>query len=146
MTSVARGDGRIGFYVWDYPGGGLEMVRHFWTAAAALHPAARDLTEVSRFPFCTPDGLTALARDAGLRAVERMPIELPTVFRDFDDYWRPFTFGGGRAPGYCARLAPDAREPCVGGSTTRCPARLTARSRSPRAPGRCGDEAERRAR
>ncbi|MGH6622143.1 MAG: SAM-dependent methyltransferase, partial [Alphaproteobacteria bacterium] len=34
----------------------------------------------------------------------------PTVFRDFDDFWRPFTLGAGPAPGYCASLDPDARE------------------------------------
>jgi hypothetical protein len=32
------------------------------------------------------------------------------VFKDFDDYWRPFTLGTGPAPGYCASLAVDARE------------------------------------
>jgi hypothetical protein len=32
------------------------------------------------------------------------------VFKDFDDYWRPFTLGAGPAPGYCASLSPDARE------------------------------------
>jgi hypothetical protein len=35
---------------------------------------------------------------------------VPTVFRDFDDFWRPFTLGAGPAPGYCTSLAPDARE------------------------------------
>jgi len=32
------------------------------------------------------------------------------VFRDFDDYWHPFTLGAGPAPGYCASLSADARE------------------------------------
>lgn len=36
--------------------------------------------------------------------------EVETVFRDFEDYWRPFTLGGGPAPGYCASLAPEARQ------------------------------------
>jgi hypothetical protein len=35
---------------------------------------------------------------------------VPTAFADFEDYWRPFTLGAGPAPGYCASLAPDARE------------------------------------
>jgi SAM-dependent methyltransferase len=110
IRRVLRGGGWLGFYVWDYPGGGLQLVRAFWTAAAALDPAACDLTEDARFPFCTPDGLIRLVRDAGLRTPECVPIEVPTVFRDFDDYWDPFTRGGGPAPGYCASLAPDARE------------------------------------
>lgn len=110
MKRVARPGGRVGFYVWDYPGGGIAFMRAFWNAATALDPAARDLTEDKRFPFCTPEGLTALAARAGLASPECAPIEAPTVFRDFDDYWRPFTLGAGPAPGYCVSLAPDARE------------------------------------
>ena len=33
------------------------------------------------------------------------------MFRDFDDYWRPFTLGGGPAPGYCASLLRGAGAP-----------------------------------
>jgi len=110
MQRVVRPGGTIGFYVWDYPGGGMEFMRAFWTAAVVLDPAARDLTEDRRFPFCTPDGLTALTKAAGLTQVKCVPIEVPTVFRDFDDYWRPFTLGAGPAPGYCVSLAPEARQ------------------------------------
>jgi hypothetical protein len=35
---------------------------------------------------------------------------VPTVFKDFDDYWRPFTLGAGPAPGYCTGLDPQARQ------------------------------------
>ena len=38
------------------------------------------------------------------------PIEVATVFKDFEDYWRPFTLGAGPAPGYCASLDPAARQ------------------------------------
>lgn len=110
MKRVVRSGGTIAFYVWDYPGGGIEFMRAFWTAAAALDPAAADLTEDRRFPFCTPDGLTALAKGAGLTEVKCAPIEVPTVFRDFEDYWHPFTLGAGPAPGYCVSLAPESRQ------------------------------------
>lgn len=110
MKRVARSGATVGFYVWDYPGGGVEFMRAFWNAATALDPNALDLTEDRRFPFCTADGLTGLARRAGLTSVECTPIEAPTVFRDFDDYWRPFTLGAGPAPGYCVSLPPEARQ------------------------------------
>ncbi|HYF57847.1 MAG TPA: methyltransferase domain-containing protein [Burkholderiaceae bacterium] len=110
MRRVLRPGGTVGFYVWDYPGGGIGFMRAFWNAAAALDPGAGELTEGRRFPFCTPPELRAMAERAGFASVEVTAIEVPTVFRDFDDYWRPFTLGAGPAPGYCASLAPDARE------------------------------------
>jgi hypothetical protein len=85
-------------------------MRAFWTAATALDPDARELTEDRRFPFCTPEGLIDLAGRAGLSSLEHMRIEIPTVFADFQDFWRPFTLGAGPAPGYCMSLAPEARQ------------------------------------
>jgi len=110
MKRVARKGGRVGFYVWDYPGGGVEFMRAFWNAATTLDPGALDLTEDRRFPFCTADGLASLAAGAGLSRVECKSIEVPTLFRDFEDYWHPFTLGAGPAPGYCASLDPAARQ------------------------------------
>ncbi|HJQ55406.1 MAG TPA: class I SAM-dependent methyltransferase [Vineibacter sp.] len=110
MRRVARPGGTVAFYVWDYAGGGMELMRAFWTAAASLDPAVSDLTEDRRFPFCTPAGLADLVTGAGLSHVACAAIEVPTVFADFDDYWRPFTLGTGPAPGYCASLAPAAQQ------------------------------------
>ena len=110
MKRAARGGAKIGFYVWDYPGGGMEFMRAFWTAATSLDPTALDLTEDRRFPFCTRERLTNLAKDAGLASVDSTPIEVETVFKDFDDFWHPFTLGAGPAPGYCVSLSPEARQ------------------------------------
>lgn len=110
MQRVARQGATVGFYVWDYPGGGVEFMRAFWTAAVALDAAALDLKEDRRFPFCTLDGLQQLATAAGLLSVAATTIEVPTLFNDFDDFWLPFTLGAGPAPGYCAGLQPEARE------------------------------------
>ena len=110
MKRIVRSGGTVGFYVWDYPGGGVAFMRAFWTAAVTLDPAARELTEDKRFPFCTREGLAGLVGEAGLGEPEIVAIESPSVFRDFDDYWIPFTLGAGPAPGYCASLSPEARE------------------------------------
>ena len=62
MKRVTRPGGVLSFYVWDYPGGGMGFMTAFWKAAIALDPKAEELGEGRRFPFCTPEGLGALAR------------------------------------------------------------------------------------
>lgn len=99
----------VGAYVWDYAGE-MQMIRHFWDAAAAVDPAARDLDEGRRFPLCNPDALAALFETAGLQDVDAHSIEVPTRFRDFDDYWSPLLGGDGPAPSYVASLSDEQRE------------------------------------
>ena len=103
MARVTRAGGRVAAYVWDYAGR-MEPIRRFWDAAAALDPAAAALDEGRRFPICRPEPLAGLFRDAGLAEVEVRPIEVPTRFRDFHDYWTPFLGGQGPAPGYAVAL------------------------------------------
>jgi SAM-dependent methyltransferase len=103
MARVTRAGGRVAAYVWDY-GGRMELIRRFWDAAAALDPAAATLDEGRRFGLCRPEPLAGLFRDAGLVEVAGRPIEVPTRFRDFDDYWTPFLGGQGPAPGYAMAL------------------------------------------
>jgi SAM-dependent methyltransferase len=109
MRRITRPGGLIGTYVWDYAEG-MEMIRTFWDAASALDPAAVELDEGLRFPVCRPEPLRALFGSAGLADVEVTRIEVPTVFADFDDLWRPFLGGQGPAPGYCASLPEDRRD------------------------------------
>jgi hypothetical protein len=84
-------------------------MRYFWDAAVALDPAAFDLDEGRRFPLCAPEPLSEVFAQAGLRAVEVRPIDVPTRFRDFDDYWSPFLGGQAPAPGYAMSLSEDRR-------------------------------------
>jgi SAM-dependent methyltransferase len=74
-----------------------------------LDPAAAALDEGRRFPICRPEPLAGLFRDSGLAEVEVRPIEVPTRFRDFDDYWTPFLGGQGPAPGYAMALEEPRR-------------------------------------
>jgi hypothetical protein len=87
----------------------MEMLRQFWDAAIAVDPAAAALDEGARFPLCQPESLTAVFHAAGLTAVAVRPIAIPTIFRDFDDYWLPFLGKQGPAPVYVASLAPETR-------------------------------------
>lgn len=104
MQRAAKPGGTVAAYVWDYASG-MGMMRRFWDAAAALDPAdAASRDEALRFPLCRPEPLEALFAAAGLREVQVAAIEIPTVFRDFDDYWTPFLAGGAPAPAYCMAL------------------------------------------
>jgi SAM-dependent methyltransferase len=103
LTRAVWPGGVAGSYVWDYAGR-MELMRHFWDAAGALDPAARDLDEGRRFPLCHPEPLARLFREAGLDGVATRAIDVPTVFADFDDYWSPFLGGQGPAPGYAMAL------------------------------------------
>jgi SAM-dependent methyltransferase len=108
MARAARPGGVAAAYVWDYAGK-MQLMRHFWNAAAALDPAAGDLDEGRRFPLCRPGPLRQLFAGAGLAQVEVAPIDIATDFADFDDYWSPFLGGQGPAPGYAAALSDERR-------------------------------------
>lgn len=109
MVRVTRPNGRVAAYVWDYAGG-MQMMRYFWDAALQVSPEDGALDQAERFPLCQPEPLTALFRAGGLRAPRARAIEIPTVFRDFDDYWTPFLGKQGAAPTYLATLDSERRE------------------------------------
>jgi SAM-dependent methyltransferase len=108
MARAVRPGGTVALYVWDYAGK-MQLMRHFWNAVTALDPAAMELDEGRRFPVCRPERLAELFHGAGLEKVEARPIDIPTDFRDFDDYWRPFLGGQGPAPGYAMSLSEERR-------------------------------------
>jgi hypothetical protein len=108
MKRVTRRHGIVSAYVWDYAGE-MQMMRRFWDAAIALDSDAIPLDEGRRFPLCNPDPLASLFQDARLDAVEVRAIDVPTPFKDFDDYWTPFLGGQAPAPGYCMSLSEEHR-------------------------------------
>src|SRR5690349_6548188 len=89
MVRVVRSGGAVALYVWDYAGK-MQMLRHFWNAAIALDPAARDLDEGKRFPICNPEALHDLFGNACLSAIQVRSIDIAAAFKNFDDYWQPF--------------------------------------------------------
>jgi SAM-dependent methyltransferase len=103
MARVVRDGGVVALYVWDYAGR-MQMLRHFWNAAAALDPSARDLDEGWRFSICNPTSLKYLFQHANLSQVEIRPIDIWAEFKSFDDFWSPFLGGQGPAPGYVMSL------------------------------------------
>lgn len=108
LRRVTRPGGVVAAYVWDYASR-MEMIRIFWDVAVALDPAAAALDQAARFPLCAPGPLDALFTAAGLGDVEVAPLDIPTVFGDFADYWRPLLGGQGTAPSYVASLTGSDR-------------------------------------
>ena len=108
MVRVTSKEGTIAAYVWDYAGK-MELMRFFWDAAVELDPDAAKMDEGVRFPLCRPEALEKLFAGAGLEGVEVKPIDIPTPFANFDDYWQPFLGGQGPAPAYAMSLDETAR-------------------------------------
>lgn len=104
MKRATRSRGIVAAYVWDYAGE-MQMMRHFWDAAVALDPSAASLDEGRRFPVCRAEPLAELFRQAGVDDVTTCATDVPTIFRNFDDYWTPFLGGQAPAPGYCMALS-----------------------------------------
>jgi len=109
MRRVARDGGRIAAYVWDYAGK-MELMRQFWDVAVELDASAAKLDEGKRFPLCHPDALLQAFASAGLGQAEVTPIDVPTRFESFDDYWQPFLGGQGPAPAYAMSLGESQRQ------------------------------------
>jgi SAM-dependent methyltransferase len=119
---VAAPGAVVAAYVWDYAHG-MAMMQHFWAAAGELDPALGDQDEAVRYAFCREDVLTGWWSAAGLRDVTTRRIEIPTVFRDFDDYWAPFLGGQGTAPSYLATRSEPQRDALCESLRRRLPAR-----------------------
>lgn len=108
MVRVVRPGGIVALYVWDYAGH-MQVMRHFFDAAIALDPRAREYDDGIKAPVCRPGPLSALLARASLAEVEVRAIDIPTAFESFDDYWTPFLGGTGSAPKYCMSLNEEAR-------------------------------------
>jgi SAM-dependent methyltransferase len=108
MKRAVVDDGVVSAYVWDYAGG-MQLMRYFWDAAAAVDRSACGCDEGLRFPLAHPEQLTALWDEGGLRSVETTTIDVNTHFNDFNDYWMPFLGGQGPAPQYVMSLGEPRR-------------------------------------
>ena len=101
--------GVVSACVWDYAGK-MEFLRYFWDAVNATDPSAAHLDEGRRFAICNPDALVGAFERAGFGDVACEPIEIPTRFANFDDYWKPFLVISGPAPTYVTSLDEDRRQ------------------------------------
>ena len=107
MCRAVRDGGIVASVVWDYRAG-MRMLRAFWDAALALDRDAPD--EGRTMPHCTPAGLRALWRRAGLDRVETGELVVAAHYADYEDFWSPFPTGIAPSGAYCASLDPADRE------------------------------------
>jgi ubiquinone/menaquinone biosynthesis C-methylase UbiE len=103
MRRVTSPGGTVALYVWDYAGI-MDFLRIFWDTVVDLDPEASHLHEGIRFPDSNAKSLKDLFENTGFKEAETAPIEIDTIFRDFDDYWKPFLGGQGPAPAYVLSL------------------------------------------
>jgi SAM-dependent methyltransferase len=109
MRRVTRAGGTVAIYVWDYADG-MEIMRHFWDTAIEQDETVRDKAESLRFEICAPGPLREAFSAAGMPDAVVEPIVIPTVFRDFDDYWQPFLMATAPAPRHAMSLSETDRE------------------------------------
>ncbi len=108
MMRVVRPGGVVGAYVWDFDGE-MQMLRRFWDAVEALDPRSEESAPDPRFAICSPEPFANLFRGAGLDDVEVRAIDTLTVFKNFDDYWKPFLSGEAPAQKHTAALSEARR-------------------------------------
>lgn len=109
MRRVTRDGGTVAVYVWDYAGG-MQIMRHFWDAAIEQDETVRDKAESLRFEICAPEPLREAFAAAGMVNATVEPIDIQTVFKDFDDYWQPFLMATAPAPRHAMSLSEADRE------------------------------------
>jgi ubiquinone/menaquinone biosynthesis C-methylase UbiE len=107
MARVTRPGGRVGVCMWDIAGGGMTMLRLFWSAMRAVKPEIED--ERPRAGTSEGDIAERLER-AGLRAVAGGALEVGVEYSGFEDFWEPFTFAVGPSGQAFAKLDDERRE------------------------------------
>lgn len=122
MVRITAEGGRVAACVWDYAQK-MEMIRHYWDAAAHLGLLAPGQAQGERFPICRPEAIAEALADAGLRQVEVAAIEIDMRFADFEDFWQPFLGGQGPAPAHAVGLPDPERARLREALRARVPAR-----------------------
>ena len=107
MARVTRPGGTVAACMWDVAGGGMKMLSTYWQAVRELDP---DASGERKRPGVTEGDLAERFRRAGLDDVVDGVLEAHADYRDFDDFWDPFTFAVGPAGHYLASLTPEKRE------------------------------------
>lgn len=107
MRRVTRNGGVVAACTWAYPG--LEMGAIFWEEAGRLDPEAKS-GDKKRHRCNVPGQLAEIWDAAGLDDIEEVILEIPTRFKNFDDYWIPYSSGVGPQGVYVDTLSQEQRD------------------------------------
>ena len=133
MRRVVSSGGAVAGCMWA-AGDGMEMLRTFWGAAAALVDSDAGAAE-SRMRYRTREELEELAESAGLTEVKIERLAIEARYEDFDDFWDPVASApgpvGGSKPASTTISARRSARSAAGGWTTQA-----GRSHWARRPGR----------
>ena len=108
MRRVTRPSGAVAAAVWDYAGE-MTLLRRFWDAAVSLDPGAAESDEGRSMPYCTPEELEGLWRDAGLNEPAVSALVVDAEYGAFDDLWQSLEHGSGPSTAYAASLPDEHR-------------------------------------
>lgn len=109
MLRAAAPGGIVATCVWDFQGG-MPLLAAYWAAAESVDPeGARRAGGDDTNPWCTPEGLRRLWRDAGLEEVGTAELPATADYDGFDDAWWSFAAGVSPSGAYCRSLDEERR-------------------------------------
>ena len=103
MARVTKPGGTVASCMWDLAGGGMTMLKIFWTAYAEVKPGSK---RAERRMGTRPGDIAGLLERAGLSDIVDDSLTVAADYTDFDDFWIPFTLGVGPAGSYARRNEP----------------------------------------
>jgi SAM-dependent methyltransferase len=113
MARVTRPGGTVGACMWDVAGGGMTMLRIYWTAVRSIVP---DAAGEQRRAGTVEGDIAERLRRAGLEDVTESVLTARAEYEGFDDFWEPFTLAVGPAGEYLRSLDAEqqaaVREAC----------------------------------
>jgi ubiquinone/menaquinone biosynthesis C-methylase UbiE len=92
MARVTKPGGRVGVCMWDIAGGGMTMLRLFWSAMKAVKP---DIEGEQRRVGTQEGDIAERLKRAGLHDVAGGTLEVSVDYSGFEDFWEPLTFAVG---------------------------------------------------
>jgi SAM-dependent methyltransferase len=107
MARVTKPGGRVGVCMWDIAGGGMTMLRMFWSA---MRTVKTDSESEQRRAGISEGDIAERLKRAGLEDVVGGGLEVEVEYSDFEEFWEPFTHGVGPAGQAFAALGEEDRQ------------------------------------